>query len=190
MKAKFTLTTSTNKPQLQGMTATPLLIVGKLQAVGLGSHIQSLDHNLGGAISEQVQGLNFRGERGESFLLNLDQEGAPENVMVVGLGSLSKFDHNAIQQVVEMAVDAAIAKGLTKITFPMPPNRQTKDINLRGQANIIRLAVEKKLLEHKGRGEIEIEILSAPQAKAQLERGLACKRRAPDGSCCDEKKAK
>jgi hypothetical protein len=188
MKAKFTLTTSTNTPELLGLTNTPLLILGKLQAIGLGNHIQSLDHSLGGAISEKVQGLNFRGERGESFLLNLDQEGAPENVLVVGLGSLDKFDHNAIKHVVEMAVDAAIAKGLTKITFPMPPNRQTKDINLRGQANIIRLAVEKKLREHKGRGELEIEILSAPQAKAQLARGLACKRSSEDGTCCDDKK--
>jgi len=187
MKAKFTLTTSTNKPELLGLTETPLLILGKLQAIGLGSHIQSLDHSLGGAISEQVQGLNFRGERGESFLLDLDQEGAPENVLVVGLGSLDKFDQNAIKQVVELAVDAAISKGLTKITFPMPPNRQTKDINLRGQANIIRQAVEKKLLEYKSRkGELEIEILSAPQAKAQLARGLACKRRNKDGTCCDD----
>ena len=187
MKAKFTLTTSTNKPELLGLTKTPLLILGKLQAIGLGSHIQSLDHSLGGAISDQVQGLNFRGERGESFLLDLDQEGAPENVLVVGLGSLDKFDQNAIKQVVELAVDAAISKGLTKITFPMPPNRQTKDINLRGQANIIRQAVEKKLLEYKRRkGELEIEILSAPQAKAQLARGLACKRRNSDGSCCDD----
>jgi hypothetical protein len=186
MKAKFTLTTSTNKPRLLGLTVTPLLVLGKLQAIVLGSHIQSLDHSLGGAISEQVQELNFRGERGENFVLNLDQEGAPENVLVVGLGSLDKFDQNAIKQAVELAVDTAIAKGLTKITFPMPPNRQTKDINLRGQANIIRQAVEKKLLDHKGRGEIEIEILSAPQAKAQLARGLACKRRAKDGSCCDD----
>ena len=187
MKAIFTLTTSTNKPQLLGLTETPLLILGKLQAIGLGNHIQSLDHSLDGAISLQLQEQNFRGERGESFLLNLDQDGAPENVLVVGLGSLDKFDQNAIRQVVELAVDAAITNGLAKITFPMPPNRQTKDINLRGQANIIRQAVEKKLLEYKGHtGVLEIEILSAPQAKAQLARGLACKNRKPDGSCCDD----
>ena len=183
MKAKFTLTTSST---LLGLTPTPLLILGKLQAVGLGSHIQSLDHSLGGAISEQITGLNFRGERGESFLLDLDQEGAPDNVLVVGLGSVDKFDQNAIKQVVELAIAAAVSKGLTKITFPMPPNRQTTDINLRGQANIIRQAAEKKLLEYKGRGEMEIEILSAPQAKSQLARGLACKRTGPDGSCCDD----
>jgi hypothetical protein len=188
MKAKFTLTTSTSKQVLLGLTPTPLLILGKLQTTGLGSHIQSLDHSLGGAISEQVQELNFRGERGESFMLTLKDEGAPENVLVVGLGSLDKFDHNAIKQVVETAVDTAVAKRLPKITFPIPPNRQTKDINLRGQANIIRQAVEKRLLEHKGRGEIEIEILSAPQAKAQLARGLACKRRGKDGTCCDDEK--
>ena len=135
MKAKFTLTTSSSKPTLLGLTPTPLLILGKLQAVGLGSHIQSLDHSLGGAISEQITGLNFRGERGESFLLDLDQEGAPDNVLVVGLGSVDKFDQNAIKQVVELAIAAAVSKGLTKITFPMPPNRQTTDINLRGQAN-------------------------------------------------------
>jgi hypothetical protein len=186
MKAKYTLTTSKSTPQLLGLTPTPLLIVGKLQAVGLGNHIQSLDHGLDGAISEQIQEQQFRGERGESFLLNLNQEGAPENVLVVGLGSLKSFDHNAIKQVVETAVDTALAKGLTKITFPMPPNRQTKDINLRGQANIIRQTVEKRLQDHKGRGELEIEILSAPQAKAQLARGLACKRRNQDGSCCDD----
>lgn len=186
MKATFTLTTSKDTSQLLGLTDTPLLILGKLQAIGLGNHIQSLDHSLGGAISEQVQERNFRGERGESFLLNLDQAGAPENVLVVGLGSLDKFDQNAIKQVVELAVEAAISKGLTKITFPMPPNRQTKDINLRGQAHIIRLAVEKKLQEYRRSGELEVEILSAPQAKAQLARGLACKRRSKDGTCCDD----
>jgi len=186
MKAKYTLTTSRSKQELLGLKSTPLLILGKLQASALGSHIQSLDHSLDGAISEHIQEVGFLGARGESFVLSLEEEGAPENVLLVGLGSLDKFDHTAIQQVVETAVDTAIARGLTKITFPMPPNRQTTEINLRGQANIIRNAVDKKLREHTGPGELEIEILSAPQAKAQLARGLACKRRAADGSCCDD----
>ena len=187
MKAKFTLTTSKLAPELQGLVSTPLLIVGKLQAIGLGSHIQSLDHGLGGAISEQVQGQNFRGELGESFLLNLNQEGAPDNVLVVGLGSPGKFDSSAIQQVVDQAVEVAVTNGLTKITFPMPPNRQTASVNLRGQAHTIRRAVENKLATYKNRkGELEVEIISAPQAKAQLARGLACKRRNSDGVCCDD----
>jgi hypothetical protein len=187
MKAKFTLTTSKNTPELLGLVATPLLILGKLEAIGLGNHIQSLDHSLGGAISEQVQGQNFRGVRGENFLLRLDLEGAPDNVLVVGLGSQNKFDQNAIKQVVELAVETAVSRGLTKVTFPMPPNRQTKEVNLRGQAHVIRLAVEHKLAEYTDiEGTLEVEILSAPQAKAQLARGLACKRRNKDGTCCDD----
>ncbi len=165
-----------------------MLLVCKLNGHGLGSHIQAFDQTVGGVIASQIEQENFQGNRGEHFVLELDQDGAPEHVMVVGLGSPDKVDCHAIAQLVDLAVENAISRGCSKLSIPILPNRQSQAINLRGQAHLIKVAAEKKVATYGNkRGELEIELICAPQARQHLAKGLSCKRMAPNGTCCDDK---
>ena len=131
MKLKFTVSTNINSQETFGAVDTPMLLLGKLTGHGLGSHFQALDLNVGGVISEEIEKKGFSGERGKHFVIPLDQEDAPEKIMVVGLGSPDKFDTKALSQVIGMAVANAIKQDCRKLSVPILPNRQTQGINLR-----------------------------------------------------------
>ena len=188
MKLKFTVSTNINSQETFGAVDTPMLLLGKLTGHGLGSHFQALDLNVGGVISEEIEKKGFSGERGKHFVIPLDQEDAPEKIMVVGLGSPDKFDTKALSQVIGMAVANAIKQDCRKLSVPILPNRQTQWINLRGQAHIIKRAAQLKLATapyDQLPGEFEIELVCTPQAKTHLEKGLKCQNIAPNGVCCD-----
>ena len=187
MKLKISLTTSIRTQDSLGLNETPMLLLCKLAGHGLGSHIQTLDQAVGGLISSEVDKTNFRGNRGEYFVLDIDQEDAPQSVMLVGLGTQDKFDSGAIVQLVELAVEEAVKRGCSKVSVPILPNRQAQGINLRGQAHLIKVTAERKVASLRvDEGELEIELVCAPQAKAHLQKGLSCKRMGSDGRCCDE----
>lgn len=186
IKATFTLTTATAQ-QLGGSTETPLLVLGTLAGMGLGTQMSGLDSQLGGVISGAIAKKSFQGNLGANFTLRLNQEGAPAHVLVVGLGSPDKFNRKAIIRLVRIAVARAVQLGSPKVTFPILPNRQTQATrNLRGQAYLLRKAVEDKLAEIGGDEdrELEIELLCSPQAKPHLVVGLTCKRMDDEGDCC------
>lgn len=187
MKLKISLATSIKSQDSLGLGETPMLLLCKLNGHGLGSQIQTFDQSVGGVISGHIEAENFQGNRGEHFTLALNQEGAPDNVMVVGLGSPDKFDSKAITQLVDLAVENAIERGCAKLSIPILPNRQAQGINHRGQAHLIKVAAEKKVAAYgKRAGELEIELVCAPQAKQHLAKGLACKRMAANGTCCED----
>lgn len=187
MKLKISLTTSIRSQDSLGLNETPMLLLCKLAGHGLGSHIQTLDQDVGGLISSEIEKTNFRGERGEFFVLDVDQEDAPQSVMLVGLGTPEKFDSGAIVQLVELAVEEAIKRNCNKVSVPILPNRQAQGINLRGQAHLIKVTAERKVASMRVEdGELEIELVCAPQAKSHLQKGLSCKRMGSDGRCCDE----
>lgn len=187
IKATFTLTTG-SKTTVTGLRETPMLVLGTMSGMGLGSQFADLDSKLGGVISGAISKKGFQGDLGKNFLLEVEQDGAPQNVLVLGLGSPDKFDRKAINRVIQLAVARAVKLGLSKMTIPVLPNRQTQGtLNLRGQAYIIREAVEHKLAQYEDKeGELEVEFLCSPQAQTQLAKGLACKRMDPDGQCCVE----
>lgn len=190
MKLKISLATSIKSQDSLGLGVTPMLLLCKLSGHGLGSQIQTFDQSVGGIISQYIEQENFRGDRGEHFVLDLDQEGAPDHVMVVGLGSPDKVDSKAITQLVDLAVENAVARGCSKLSIPILPNRAAQGINLRGQAHLIKVAAEKKIATYgKKAGELEIELVCAPQAKAHLSKGLSCKRMGANGTCCDDNDA-
>lgn len=187
MKLKISLATSIKSQDSLGLGTTPMLLLCKLTGHGLGSQIQTFDQSVGGIIANHIEQENFRGERGEHFTLELDQDDAPQNVMVVGLGSPDKFDIKAITQLVDLAIENAIARGCSKLSIPILPNRAAQGINLRGQAHAIKVAAEKKIATYgKKAGELEIELVCAPQAKSHLTVGLTCKRW-DNGTCCDDR---
>lgn len=191
MKLKISLTTSIRSQDSLGLNETPLLLLCKLAGHGLGSHIQTLDQEVGGIISKEIERTNFRGDRGEFFVLDVPASDAPQSVMLVGLGTPEKVDSNAIVHLVELAIDEAINRGLTKFSVPILPNRQAQGINLRGQAHLIKVAAERKVASLRMEdGELEIELVCAPQAKAHLQKGLSCKRMGADGQCCDDSEGK
>ena len=184
----FTLTTGSGTT-VKGLKETPMLVLGVLSSgMGLGSQIAELDHQLGGVISSEISKRGFQGDLGKHFTLEIEQKGAPQNVLVLGLGSPDKFDRKAITRAMKIAVGRAVRLGCNKITIPILPNRQTSTLNLRGQAFIIRQAVETKLadLESGAVEALEVGLLCSPQAKSHLAQGLACKRMDAEGTCCDE----
>jgi len=187
INSTFTVTTG-SKTAVLGLRETPMLVLGTMSGMGLGSQIADLDQHLGGVIAAEISKKGFQGDLGKNFVLELDQPGAPENVLVLGLGSPAKFDRKAITRAIQIAVSRAVKLGCSKLTIPILPNRQTQGtLNLRGQAYIIREAVEKKLKElEEKEGTLEIEFLCTPQAKSHLAKGLACKRMSADGECCVE----
>ncbi len=188
MKLKISLANSIKSQDSLGLGATPMLLLCKLTGHGLGSQIQAFDQTVGGVIANHIEQENFHGNRGEHFVLELDQDGAPDHVMVIGLGSPDKFDSQAITQLVDLAVENAIARGCSKLSIPILPNRQSQAINLRGQAHLIKVAAEKKVATYGNKsGELEIELVCAPQAAQHLAKGLSCKRMAANGTCCDDK---
>ncbi|MCA0316233.1 MAG: hypothetical protein LCH63_20600 [Candidatus Melainabacteria bacterium] len=179
----FTITTGSGKPVL-GLRETPMLVLGTLSGMGLGSQIAELDGDLGGIISAEIQERGFQGELGKYFTVELERPGIPQNILVLGLGSPEKFDRKAITRAIKIAVARAVKLGCNKLTIPILPNRQTQGkLNLRGQAYIIREAVEQKLKDLKAEGALEVEFLCSPQAKVHLVRGLACKRMNDKGEC-------
>lgn len=186
IKATFTLTTATAQ-QLGGYTDTPLLVLGTLAGMGFGTQISGLDGMLGGVISGAIAKKSFQCNLGNNFTLRLNQEGAPAHVLVVGLGSPDRFNRKAIIRLVRIAVARAVQLGCPKVTFPILPNRQTQATrNLRGQAFLLRKAVEEKLAEIGGdeERELEVELLCSPQAKPHLTVGLTCKQMNEAGDCC------
>lgn len=186
LNSTFTLTTG-SKSAVMGLRDTPLLVLGTMSGMGLGSQYAELDRELGGAISEAIAEKGFQGNLGKYFLLELQRDGAPQNVLVIGLGSPEKFNRKAINRVIQTAVAQAVKLGAPKMTIPVLPNRQTQGtLNLRGQAFMIREAVEQKLGQFEDKeGALEVEFLCSPQAKPQLAKGLACKRMGADGNCCE-----
>jgi hypothetical protein len=94
----FTLTTGSGTT-VKGLKETPMLVLGVLSSgMGLGSQIAELDHQLGGVISSEISKRGFQGDLGKHFTLEIEQKGAPQNVLVLGLGSPDKFDRKAHHQ--------------------------------------------------------------------------------------------
>lgn len=189
MKLIFTLSTSIRSQEL-GAFRTPMLLIGKLAGQGLGSHYQALDQTLNGIITKAMDARNFSGKLKEYFLVPLQAlTGTPDNLLVVGLGNIEKFEPKILTQVIELAVATTVNNGLSKLSVPILPNRQTQGINLRGQAHLIKRAAQLMLeagVFKNREGDFEIELVCTPQAKTHLQKGLACQRIAPSGKCCDQ----
>ena len=187
MKAKFVVS-PTIKSADGGVEAirTDMLLLTKIDGMGLGAGPRAVDQMLGGQISTRMKEREFRGRLGENLLLRLDDDSIPQNhVLVIGLGQASGFDPCALAKVVETAVAKAVARKCTRLSIPVAAHRMTAlNLNLRGTAHIIRKVAEAKLAEIEGAGTLEIELVCTSQAKRHIEAGLACRKAVV---CCAQK---
>jgi hypothetical protein len=194
MKAKFIVNPSL-KPGNAGLETikTDMLMLTKLGGLGLGPGPKAVDKLLEGKLSRRIQQRRFKGELGEHLTLQLGEENAARNVLLVGLGSAADLDYCGMQQVIKVAITRAISMGCTRISLDMPKNRITAArMNLVGTAKTLKDCVEDALAEVAADkdGVLEFELICSPQAAPHLKRGLAIQRRAEKKVECSTHQSK
>jgi hypothetical protein len=187
MKAKFIVNPSL-KPGIGGLETikTDMLMLTKLGGLGLGPGPKAVDKLLEGKLSRRMQQRRFKGELGEHLTLQLGEDNAARNVLLVGLGSPADLDYCGMQQVIKVAITRALSMGCTRISLDMPKNRITAArMNLVGTAKTLKDCVEDALAEVAAdkEGVLEFELICSPQAAPHLKRGLAIQRRTEKKAC-------
>ena len=186
MKAKF-IVSPTIKSSDGGVerVRTDMLMLTKIEGMGLGAGPRAVDELMQGEISARIAEKDFRGALGRTLVIKAGDPYPAENVLMIGLGRAASFDPCALVKVVETAVGKALARKCSRLTVPIVANRMTAlNINLRGTAHIIRLVAERKLAEVDEDGTLEIEILCTSQAKRHIDEGLAIPCRSKEVVCC------
>lgn len=185
MHVKFSILTSSKQDGGVEDVRTPMLMLTKIQGMGLGAGPRAVDNVHDGMLTQAIDEQGFKGTLAEVLTVDLGDSGLRNHLLLMGLGPVELFTPCGLSDVIEAALDAALEKGVRKLTVPVVANRMTSfSINLLGTAHIIRQTAERKLSSINSDDTMEIEFLCRPQAKRHITEGLAidCKHR--QQRCC------
>jgi hypothetical protein len=180
MKTHIKVTPVIGSARFEGVQSvkTDLLLLPRLAGVTVNGPItdlEALDDRLKGLITRKARSARFKGELGQSLLLNLDPRvfgDQPQRyVLLAGIGTYDKFNARAACQVFQLLVDKALELGLTQVTIPFPPKRMT-GLNYKGTAHILKEVVEDRLDRVSAPSLEVVEVLCSPQARKHIEEGL------------------
>jgi len=185
MQVKFTISPTLNTEGGVQSVRTPMLMLTKIQGMGLGAGPKAIDSCCDGLLTQSIEEQGFKGGLAESVTVELGEGSLQQNLVMMGLGTVHKFNPCGLAEVFEVAIDRTIEKGCNKLTIPVVANRLTAlNINLRGTAHIVRQAAERKLAGIESDQTLEIEFVCTAQAKRHIQQGLdvVCKHR--QQRCC------
>jgi len=185
MHVKFTISPTLNSEGGVQSIRTPMLMLTKIQGMGLGAGPKAIDAHCDGLLSQALEQHGFRAELAEAVTVELGSASPQQYLVMMGLGSVQNFNPCGLHDVIEAAVDQALSKGCNKLTVPVVANRLTAlNINLRGTAHIVRQSVERKLGAIESDQTFEVEFVCTAQAKRHIQQGLdvVCQHR--KDRCC------
>lgn len=186
MKAKFTVSPTLKSDNGVETARTEMLMLTKIHGMALGAGPRAVDNLYDGRLSQLIEEQGFTGDVGQAVVLDLDETHSQKHILLVGLGPVAKFNPCSLFDVVDAAIDQALARGCSKLSLPVVANRLTAlDLNLRGTAHIVRTATERRLATAGLDAQtFEIEFICTPQAKRHLEEGLRIPCRHKQTTCC------
>jgi len=194
MEAKFLVTPSLKVGDPQNgidSVKTDMLMLTKMSGMGLGPGPQAVDQRVEGRLSEKIKRKRFQGNLGESLTLRLGDEDHPaKNVLLIGLGSASKFNYCGLREVIGIAVERAVGQKCSRLSIEIAKDRLTaSSLNLTGTAHGIKECVNEKLAEiGAGKdGTLEVELICTAQAARYVRKGLSIQRQLKR-PCCDAPK--
>lgn len=182
---------SKRNPEVHSV-CTDMLVLTKLVGKPLVPVVAEVDRALGGLISRKVELTKFKGELGTSMLVEINPEVYPDvaqrYILLVGLGSLHKFNGKAACKIFRLIADKALELGVEHVTVPFVPNRATgPSLNLMGTAHILKEVVDKRLADLKGESNWkELQLLCTPQARRHVQQGLEIPSRHRRTCCVQE----
>lgn len=185
MNVRFTISPTLASEGGMESTRTPMLMLTKIQGMGLGGGPKAIDEACDGLLSHHMEQQGFTGGLAQAVTVELGDESPQQNLVMMGLGTVGQFTPCGLAEVIEVAVDKTIEKGCNKITIPVVANRLTAlSLNLRGTAHIVRQAVERKLAAVESDETFEVEFVCTTQAKRHIQQGLDIECRHKQERCC------
>jgi hypothetical protein len=185
MQVKFTISPTLNSEGGMQSVRTPMLMLTKIQGMGLGAGPRAIDSLYDGALSQALEESGFKAELAEAVTVELGADSAQQNLVMMGLGSVHNFNPCGLHEVIETAIDQAVKKGVNKLTVPVVANRLTAlNINLLGTAHIVRQSAERKLGPIESDEVFEIEFVCTTQAKRHIQKGLEVECQHRSQRCC------
>lgn len=159
---------------------TDLLMITKVAGLELGPNVQPmLDATLDGLIRQKVQLTHFKGDLAKTLRFDVQAETStettsPRHVVVIGIGGVEAFDHQAACKVFGEFIDEAFRLGVEHGTVVFHPKRATgASLNLKGTAHILKVVVAQKFAALKEPVALkEIAVLCTPQAERHIKAGL------------------
>ncbi len=185
MKAKFSVSPTLKSDGGVESVRTPMLMLTKIQGMGLGAGPKAIDECCDGLLSQCIEAQGFKGGLAQAVTVELGESSLQQNLVMMGLGTVSRFNPCGLAEVIEVAIDKTLERGCNKLTIPVVANRLTAlNLNLRGTAHIVRQAAERKLATIESDETLEIEFVCTSQAKRHIQQGLdvACRHR--QQKCC------
>ncbi len=161
---------------------TDLLVLTQMSCSHMSGGMEKIDAKLDAELSKAIEKNKFTGKDGETVLLDHsgDPSASQRYILLVGLGDLRHFKGITVCGLMRKALEVAKELGVSKMTLPIFPNRQSdQQLNLVGSAAIIscRTASFGDLPHLK-----EIELFCTPQARRHLQDGILT--RAPHCVVC------
>ncbi|MBI4533725.1 MAG: hypothetical protein HY711_07235 [Candidatus Melainabacteria bacterium] len=170
---------------------TDMLLLTKFTGMGLFPGFQEIDSALKGLFSRQMKQARFKGELGESLVIEVDPKAYPgypqRYILLVGLGSSANYGPKVACKIFQILVDKAHELGVEHVTVQIVPNRLTgATLNLKGTAHLLTEVVEAKLAALvQGMGLQKISVLCTPQARRHIDDGLSIPPR-HNRTCCTD----
>jgi len=191
MKAKFTVSPTLKSDCGVETAQTEMLMITKIHGMALGAGPRAIDNLYDGRLSQLIEAQGFTGDVGQSVVLDLGEGHLQRYIVLVGLGTVAKFNPCTLFDVVDVALDQALARGCSKLSIPVVANRLTGlNLNLRGTSHIVRQGTERRLARLRSKsGTLEVELICTPQAKRHLEEGLNVPCRHKQSPCCTADKS-
>lgn len=189
MQVKFSISPTLNTEGGMQSVRTPMLMLTKIQGMGLGSGPKAIDSSCGGLLTQAIAEQGFKGGLAEAVTVELGEDSPQQNLVMMGLGSVQEFNPCGLAQVIGVAIDHTLKKGSPKLTIPVVANRLTAlSLNLLGTAHIVRKAAEQKVAGIESDETLEIEFVCTAQAKRHIQQGLdvACDHRNKQ-HCCEKR---
>jgi hypothetical protein len=185
MQVKFNISPTLNSEGGMQSVRTPMLMLTKIQGMGLGAGPKAIDSICDGLLSQALEERGFKAELGEAVTVEIGPDCAQQNLVMMGLGSVQNFTPCGLAEVIDKAIEQAVEKGCRKLTIPVVANRLTAlNINLMGTAHIVRRSAERKLAPIESDEEFEIEFVCTSQAKRHIQKGLDVVCRHRQERCC------
>ncbi len=188
MQVKFSISPTLNTEGGMQSVRTPMLMLTKIQGMGLGTGPKAIDSSCDGLLTQAIAEQGFKGGLAKFVAVELGQDSPQQNLLMMGLGSVHDFNPCGLAEVIAVAIDQTLQKGCTKLTIPVVANRLTAlSLNLLGTAHIVRKAAEQKLAGIESDETLEIEFLCTAQAKRYIQQGLdvSCDHRNKQ-HCCEK----
>lgn len=194
MNTQIKVTPCIGRARFEGVqtVSTDLLLLPRLAGVALNPNSgpqadhDAFDVRLNGLIARKIKSSKFKGDLGQSLLLNLDPrvfgEQPQRYLLLVGIGSADKFNARAACQVFQLMVEQSMKLGVSRVALPFPARKITA-LNHKGTAHILKEVVEDKLSRVRRATLQEIEVLCTPQARPHIEEGLSIPSR-HSRDCC------